>query len=251
MSLTSTTSGVKTLTATYAGDTNFATSAGTTDHIVNVAAPTSTVVARTAGSSPSVFGESVTFTATVSSGLGTPTGTVQFKDGAANVGAPVALVAGAADLVTAGLAVGSHSITAVYSGDALFATSTSAAVPQTVSKASTATAITSDAPDPSSAGQAYAVQWSVSVVAPGAGTPTGNVTVSDGTDSCVGGGGDGPVFADVDDVGCEDADRDLRGRCQLRDECGHDRSHGERGGADVDGGGSHCRCRTRRCSASR
>ena len=140
--LTSTTSGVKTLTATYAGDTNFATSAGTTDHIVNVAAPTATVVARTAGSSPSVFGESVTFTATVSSGLGTPTGTVQFKDGAANVGAPVALVAGAADLVTAGLAVGSHSITGVYSGDVVFATSTSAAVPQTVSKASTATAIT-------------------------------------------------------------------------------------------------------------
>ena len=183
-SLTSTTSGVKTLTATYAGDTNFATSAGTTDHIVNVAAPTATVVARTAGSTPSAFGESVTFTATVSSGLGTPTGTVQFKDGAANVGAPVALVAGAADLVTAGLAVGSHSITGVYSGDALFATSTSAAVPQTVAKASTATVITSDAPDPSSAGQGYVVQWAVSVVAPGAGTPTGNVTVSDGTDSC-------------------------------------------------------------------
>ena len=142
--------------------------------------------------------------------------------------------------MTAGLAVGSHSITAVYSGDALFATSTSAAVPQTVSKASTATAITSDAPDPSSAGQAYMVQWSVSVSAPGAGTPTGNVTVSDGTDSCVAAVAAGQCSLIVDDVGCEDADRDLCGRCQLHDECGHDRSHGERGGADVDGGGSHC-----------
>ena len=84
-----------------------------------------------------MFGQSVTFTATVSSGSGTPTGTVQFKDGAANVGAPVALVDGAADLATAGLAVGSHSITGVYSGDPNFSTSTSVALAHTVAKAST------------------------------------------------------------------------------------------------------------------
>jgi hypothetical protein len=54
------------------------------------ATPTSTVVTRTAGPSPSVFGQSVTFTATVSSGSGTPTGTVKFKDGAENMGASVA-----------------------------------------------------------------------------------------------------------------------------------------------------------------
>ena len=46
-SLTSTTAGAKTLTATYAGDANFATSAGTTDHTVNAVAPTATAVART------------------------------------------------------------------------------------------------------------------------------------------------------------------------------------------------------------
>ena len=37
---------------------------------------------------PSDFGQSVTFTATVTSGAGTPTGTVQFKDNGVNLGAP-------------------------------------------------------------------------------------------------------------------------------------------------------------------
>src|SRR5688572_11520021 len=57
----------------------------------------------------------------------------------------------------------------------------------TVGKASTTTTITSDSPDPSVVGEAVTVQWSVTVNAPGSlGAPlTGNVTVSDGTDSCI------------------------------------------------------------------
>ena len=210
-SLTSSTAGAKTLTATYAGDGNFTGSAGTAPHTVNSVAPTSTVVVLSAGSGPSVFGEVVGFTATVSSGAGTPSGSVQFKDGAASVGAPVALVSGQATLSTGALSVGSHSITAVYGGDASFAGSTSGPVTQSVTKAATATAVTGDAPDPSSAGQAYVVSWSVSVTAPGAGSPSGNVTVSDGTDSCTGVGGGGAVFVDVVDGGCQDVDRDLCG----------------------------------------
>ena len=60
-------------------------------------------------------------------------GTVQFKDGAANLGAPVALVGGSAALSTSSLTDGSHSITAVYSGDIDDATSTSPAISQVVS----------------------------------------------------------------------------------------------------------------------
>jgi hypothetical protein len=56
------------------------------------------------------------------------TGTVQFMDGAAVLGSPVALASGTATLnVAAGLAAGSHSITAVYSGNSAYAASTSAA----------------------------------------------------------------------------------------------------------------------------
>jgi hypothetical protein len=73
--------------------------------------------------------EEVTLTATVSGK--TPTGTIQLKDGATNLGAPLAVVAGAtagtatATFKTSALAAGPHVITAVYSGDADDATSAS------------------------------------------------------------------------------------------------------------------------------
>src|SRR5205085_23041 len=54
----------------------------------------------------------------------------------------------------------------------------------TVNKANTTTTITADTPDPSLVNQAVTVNYNVSVNAPGAGTPTGNVTVSDGVNSC-------------------------------------------------------------------
>jgi Big-like domain-containing protein/centrosomal CEP192-like protein/beta-propeller repeat-containing protein/ASPM-SPD-2-Hydin domain-containing protein/HYDIN/CFA65/VesB family protein len=81
---------------------------------------------------PSIFGQSVTFTATVkSSTTGTPTGTVTFKDGTTTLGT-VALNSGIAKLTTSTLTVGTHSITAVYGGDATFLPSTSAALSQVV-----------------------------------------------------------------------------------------------------------------------
>jgi Ca2+-binding RTX toxin-like protein len=49
----------------------------------------------------------------------------------------------------------------------------------------TTTSITSDAPDPSAAGQPVTVQYRVTPSS-GTGTPTGTVTVSDGTASCTG-----------------------------------------------------------------
>ena len=89
-------------------------------------------------------------------------------------------------------------------------------------------------------GQAYAVQWSVTVSAPGAGDADGERDRVGRHRDLYGGGGGGPVRTDVDDRGCEDADRDVRGGCQLRDECGHDGPHGDRaaalrGGHDGDG----------------
>jgi hypothetical protein len=66
----------------------------------------------------------VTFTATVTSAAGTPTGSVQFKADGANLGSPVLLSAGGvATLTTSALPAGNHSVTAEYGGDANFATS--------------------------------------------------------------------------------------------------------------------------------
>jgi hypothetical protein len=76
-----------------------------------------------AGTSPAAT--SLTLTATVTAREGKPTGTVQFKDGATNLGAPVAVNASGVAVKTTTLAVGSHPITAVYSGDYLFEPDTS------------------------------------------------------------------------------------------------------------------------------
>src|SRR5437867_1294825 len=102
-----------------------------------VKAATSTSLASTPN--PSTTGQAVTLRATVSPAppaTGGPTGTVTFRDGAATIaGSPVTLVNGVATLVTSALATGSHSLTAVYSGDDDFLASTSAAVTQVVNAA--------------------------------------------------------------------------------------------------------------------
>lgn len=85
---------------------------------------------------PSVAGQSVTFTATVS-GTGTPTGTVTFKDGS-NVLGVIALTGSTAVFTTANLALGNHAMTAQYSGDANFNGSTSAVLNQVVNLAAPA-----------------------------------------------------------------------------------------------------------------
>src|SRR5262249_59528740 len=79
---------------------------------------------------------------------------------------------------------GSKTRMAAYAGDSNFNGSTSAGEPHQVDKADTTTTITNDMPDPSKVGQAYTVSFTVTVNSPGAGTPTGNVTVSDGAASC-------------------------------------------------------------------
>jgi len=60
-------------------------------------------------------------------------------------------------------------------------TATTTAASVTVNKADTTTTITSESPDPSVTGQSYVVQWTVSVNAPGSGTPTETVTITGGS----------------------------------------------------------------------
>jgi len=145
--------------------------------VANALTPTTTSLAS--APNPSVFGQSVTFTATVSGSGGTPTGSVSFYDSGASLGSG-ALSGGVATYGTAALAVGTHTITATYNGDSTFASSASTPLSQAVNKANTTTAIIS-APNPSVFGQSVTLTATVSVSAPGAGTPTGSATFySDG-----------------------------------------------------------------------
>ena len=143
------------------------------------AAPTTTTLA--ASVNPSVFGQQVSFTATVSpvgSSSPTPTGVVTFSDGATTLGTAT-ISSGTAIFITSSLTVGSHSITAAYGGDSNFAPSTSIPLTQVVSQAGTATTV-SASPSSSLFGQPVILTANVGVVAPGAGTPTGTVTFLDG-----------------------------------------------------------------------
>lgn len=134
--------GAHNITASYAGNGGLAPS--TSAPLNQVVNQSSTQTILTGAPDPAAVGQSVTLTATVSAlppGSGTPTGTVNFFDGAALLG-PGSLTGGVASLAVATLSVGGHSITASYSGDANFAPSTSAqfveqvsVLPPTIAKA--------------------------------------------------------------------------------------------------------------------
>ncbi|NPV08433.1 MAG: Ig-like domain repeat protein [Anaerolineae bacterium] len=130
----------------------------------------------TSSANPSSFGQSVTFTATVTSGVGTPTGMVTFKDGGVTLGTGSLNGSGVATYATSALAVGNHAITAEYSGDGNYLGSASDTLAQVVNKAGTTTTLQSSA-NPSTLGEEVTFTATVS----GAGsTPTGSITFKDG-----------------------------------------------------------------------
>jgi Bacterial Ig-like domain (group 3)/Lactonase, 7-bladed beta-propeller len=144
-----------------------------------------TTSALSSSLNPSSWGQSVPFTATVTpqSGSTTPTGTVTFKDGGVTIGSVSLDNSGQANFSTSSLTAGSHSITAIYGGDTTYATSTSPAVAQTVSKAATTTTLDSS-PNPSTVGQT--VNFVASVTEQYGGAATGTVTFMEGANKVVG-----------------------------------------------------------------
>lgn len=120
--------GTHTYTATYAGDANYATASSSAATLAATPAATATTVAITGGTA---YGSTTTLAAAISSTVsGTPTGSLTFLDGTTSLGA--ATVSAGKATITAVLAQGAHSITARYSGDSSFATSTSAATAITI-----------------------------------------------------------------------------------------------------------------------
>jgi hypothetical protein len=179
------TAGTHTITATYSGDNTYNGSSGLLaggQVVQNQTGSSSTVV--TSSANPSVYGQSVTFTATITgSGNGTPTGTVQFQIDGNSIGGSVAVTTSrgitTASLSTSTLSAGTHPVTAVYNGDSHF-TSSSGSASQTVNRASTSTLGNSSASS-LVPGQSVTVSATVSVNAPGSGTPTGTVDFYDTT----------------------------------------------------------------------
>lgn len=118
--------------ARYSGDANNQPATGAcndANETVNVTRAT-TSLAVSSSVNPSASGQSVTFTAAVSSSPGTPTGMVQFAIDGASAGGLVMLDGnGSATYITSSLSSGTHTITADYRGDANFAPSTGTLTP--------------------------------------------------------------------------------------------------------------------------
>jgi hypothetical protein len=171
--------GSHSITVVYGGDASFS---GSTSAVLTQAVNQDpSVVSVSSSANPAVFGQSVTFTATVQAGApgsGTPTGTVTFKDGSTVLGTAT-LSAGSATFSTHTLTVGGHAITVSYGGDSNFTGGTSPTLTETVNQDPTTTTLTSSL-NPSAPGQSVTFTATVAANSPGAGMPTGQATFSDG-----------------------------------------------------------------------
>jgi hypothetical protein len=136
--------------------------------------PLTTTTGVGSGENPSTFGDSVTFTATVSPS--TATGSVTFYDGPTSLGSGT-LSDGTASLSTATLSGGDHDITAVFGGDTNDATSTSSELVQHVNALTTTTSVASSL-NPSLSDQQVTLTATISPS-----TATGTVTFYDGATS--------------------------------------------------------------------
>jgi hypothetical protein len=127
---------------------------------------------------PSIYGQAVTFTATVTSYVGAPSDgeTVTFIKGTKVLGAGT-LSGGSASFTTSTLLAGTNYVKAVYGGDSNLLGSTSKPVQQVVNKATTTTTLASSL-NPSNPGQS--VTFTASVAPQFTGTVTGTVTFYDG-----------------------------------------------------------------------
>jgi sugar lactone lactonase YvrE len=172
--------GTHQITARYSGDTNYLVSTSAAQTVtVGQATPTTTLAISAANIT---VGQTETLTATVQ-GLTTPalTGSVTFFDGTTVLGSTALSVTGAtgtAALTVSTLSVGTHQITARYSGDTNYAVSTSAA--QTVAVAAVASTTTLAV---SAANISVGQTETLTATVQGLTTPllTGSVTFFDGT----------------------------------------------------------------------
>jgi hypothetical protein len=121
-STTSLAAGTHSLVATYSGDAGNAGSTSTAlSQVINGGGKANTTTTISSSQNPSKFGRRVTFTARVTGNA--PTGTIAFTDGGNAISGCIAVQlagrkSGAPRCTTSKLAIGPHSITATYSGDA-------------------------------------------------------------------------------------------------------------------------------------
>jgi len=135
--------------------------ASTCTSCLTVTAPDTTTL--TSSTDPTIYGQAVTLTATVSNGTSTPpTGTVKFMNGSTTLGTGTLNSSGVATLTISTLQAGPATIDAVYGGDSSNPTSTSNDITQAVNPDITATALKSSL-NPATEGQSVTFTATVTV----------------------------------------------------------------------------------------
>lgn len=185
------TGGSHALSGTYSGDNSYnPVTTPVTDTVM--VTPASTTTGLSPSPNPVPTNQQVTLSVTIGSQSNSsqgPTGTVTFKDGSNTIGTPqpvspagataITGASGTATLTTMFATAGAHSVTAVYSGDTNYATSTSSAVSLTVGQTTTTTVMASPTSLPAGGGS---VMLTATVVGTGAGaSPTGTVQFKNGS----------------------------------------------------------------------
>lgn len=125
--------GTDTLTATYSGDGVYSSATGSTTVAVTTSVLTATTTSVSASATTATYGTSITLTATVTPAAAT--GTVSFFNGSTQIGTGT-LSSGTATLATTALPVGTDSITAIYAGNTVYASSSSSAATVTITAGS-------------------------------------------------------------------------------------------------------------------
>lgn len=164
--------GTHSITADYSGDSNYnSADSAALSQVVNVQPETVTL---SSSANPGFAQEPITFKATVSTGA---TGTVTFKDGTTTMGTGT-VSAGVATYTTSSLSVGSHSITAEYSGDTNYGSATSSTLTEKINQTATISqlSIAPGASEPAGTSMAFSA-----LVDTYGNTPTGTVTFTNGS----------------------------------------------------------------------
>jgi hypothetical protein len=134
----------------------------------------STSITLTSSLNPSIYGQTVTFTAQLSSANGVPTGSVQFSDGATILGTETISNAGVSTFTTGLLSIGSHTITATYQPTGAFPAA-NATLTQNVTGIATTTTVTC----PFTTLYDFQTSLLSASVTSTSGSPTGAITFTD------------------------------------------------------------------------
>jgi uncharacterized protein (TIGR03437 family) len=129
LSVTTLAVGTHSINVVYNGDSNCVGSTAVLTLTVNAKPPSATTVFLATSTYSAIVGQAVVFSATVSPA--SATGTVTFSDGSTPLGSGT-LNGGVATLAVSTLAIGSHSITAVYNGDSNYSSSVSTVLTVTI-----------------------------------------------------------------------------------------------------------------------